>query len=112
MTALFATFLCLSLVCALAVALASPKQRRLFKWSLLLTLLLSWICMGLSIANIVARTSSTLVTPGGARQPHLFGGAGREATTLLLSLGLPAFIATIVGFLALNATRGQREKPR
>jgi hypothetical protein len=107
-TALFATFLCLSLVCALLVALATPKQRRPFKYALLLMLLLSWVSMGLSLMNIVARTSSTLVTPGGARQPHLFGGAGREAATLLLSLGLPALIATVVGLLALNATRGKR----
>jgi disulfide bond formation protein DsbB len=108
-TALFATFLCLSLVCALLVALASPKQRRLFKYALLTMLLFSWISMALSMMNIVARTSSTLVTPGGARQPHLFGGAGREATTVLLSLGLPALIATVVGLLALTATRAKRQ---
>jgi hypothetical protein len=110
MPALFATFLALSLACAAAVAFASPTQRRPFKWALLLTLLFSWICMGVAIAGIVARTSSTLVTPGGARQPHLFGGAGREALTLLFSLGGPALVATVLGLLALKATRIPRAR--
>jgi hypothetical protein len=105
MHALFATFLCLSLACAGAVAFASPKQRKPFKWALLTALVLSWISLGMAIVDIVARTSSTLMTPGGARTPHLFTGAGREALVLFLSLGGPAFLATVLGLLALRATR-------
>jgi hypothetical protein len=45
------------------------------------------------------------VTPGGARQPHLIEQAGREGLTLLLSLGGPALFATLVGWLALRASR-------
>jgi hypothetical protein len=105
MTALFATFLLLSLAFALAVAFSSPRGRRPLKWLLLFTLLVSWGALGMAVARIVARTSSTLVTPGGARQPHLIGEAAREGLTLLLSLGGPALLATALAFLALKATR-------
>lgn len=108
MTALFATFLLLSLAFALAVAFSSPRGRRPLKWLLLFTLLLSWGALGMAVARIVARTSATLVTPGGARQPHLIGEAGREALTLLLSLGGPALLATALALLALKATRPPR----
>lgn len=105
MTALFATLLFLSLAFALAVAFSSPKGRRWLKWVLLVSLAAAWGALGLSVARIVARTSSTLVTPGGARQPHLLGEAAREGLTLLASLGGPALLATALGFLALKATR-------
>jgi hypothetical protein len=107
-TALFATLLFLSLALALAVAFSSPKSRPFLKWLLLVTLLACWGALALSVSRIVARTSSTLVTPGGARQPHLFGEATREAVTLLLSLGGPALLASLLGLLALKATRAAR----
>jgi hypothetical protein len=105
MAALLATFLLLSIASALAVAFAPPKRRRLFKWVLLGTLFVAWVALGAALAQIVARTASTLVTPGGARQPHLIEQAGREGLTLLLSLGGPALFATFVGWLALRASR-------
>jgi hypothetical protein len=109
MTALFATLLFLSLTFALAVAFSSPKSRPALKWLLLLTLSSSWGALALAVVSIVSRTSSTLVTPGGARQPHLIGQAAREAFTLLLSLGGPALLATLLGLLALKATRPRSE---
>ena len=109
MTAAFATFLLLSLAFAFAVSFSSPRGRKPLKWLLLFTLLLCWGAMGLAVARIVSRTSSTLVTPGGARQPHLIGEAAREGLTLLLSLGGPALVATALGFMALKATRPRSE---
>ena len=102
---LLATFLMLSIACSLALAFSAPKQRRLFKWILLGTLFVAWLSLGASLARIVARTASTLVTPGGARQPHLVGQATREGLTLLFALGGPALFATFVGWLALRASR-------
>jgi hypothetical protein len=105
MAALLATFLLLSMAFALAVALAPPRRRRLFKWVLLGTLVVAWLALGVALTQIVARTASTLVTPGGARQPHLIEEAAREGAILLLSLGGPALFATFVGWLALKASR-------
>ena len=108
MPALFATFLLLALAFAFAVAFSSPHTRRPLKWLLLLSLLCAWISLGTAVRQIVARTGSTLVTPGGARQPHLIGEAAREGWMLLLSLGGPALLATALGFLALRATGPKR----
>ena len=105
MNALFATLLFVSLALALAVAFSSPRTRPALKWLLLLTLAGAWAALAFAIARIVARTSATLVTPGGARQPHLIEQAAREGLTLLASLGGPALLATLLGLLALKATR-------
>ena len=105
MPALFATFLLLALVLSGAVAFSSAKSRPVLKWLLLFSLLFAWVALGSALAQIVARTGSTLVTPGGARQPHLIGQAGHEALMLLISLGAPALLVTGLGWLALKATR-------
>ena len=93
------------------MAFSSPRSRRALKWLLLLALLVSWGALAMSVARIVSRTASTLVTPGGARQPHLIDQATREGLTLLLSLGGPALLATLLGLMALKATRPQNEEP-
>jgi hypothetical protein len=103
--ALFATFLLVSLALACALAFSSLKTRRWLKWVLLLSLLLAWGALGLSMRDIVQRTSATLVTPGGARQPHLIEPAAREGLTLFASLAAPALLATVLGWLAVRATR-------
>lgn len=112
MPALFATFLLLALGLAGAVAFSSERSRRPLKWCLVLALLFAWVSLGRALFQIAARTGSTLVTPGGARQPHLIEQAGREALMLLLSLGGPALLATLLGWLSLRATKpGQRRAP-
>jgi hypothetical protein len=103
--ALFATFLLLSLAFAAAVAFSSAKSRAPLKWLLLVSLLLAWIALAFALRDIVVRTSTTLVTPGGARQPRLIDEAAREGVTLLLAMGGPAILATVLAWLALRATR-------
>jgi hypothetical protein len=111
--ALFATFLLLALALAFAVAFSSERSRKPLKWLLVLALTLAWVTLGTALAEIVARTGSTLVTPGGARQPHLIEKAGHEALLLLLALGGPALLATALGWLSLKATRpGRRQAPK
>jgi hypothetical protein len=105
LAALLATCLLLAIAFSLAVAFAPREQRRLCKWLLLMTLFVAWLALGAALAQIVARTASTLVTPGGARQPRLIEQAVREGMTLLFSLGGPALLATAVGWLALRASR-------
>lgn len=105
MPAVFATFLLLSLAFAAGVAFSSPKGRGPLKWLLTLSLLAAWVCLVFAVRDIVLRTSTTLVTPGGARQPHLIGQAAREGLMLAASLGGPALLATLLGWLALRATR-------
>ncbi len=105
MPALFATFLLLSLALAGAVAFSPPKNRPLLKWLLLLSLLVAWIALAFALKDIVVRTSTTLVTPGGARQPRLIDQAAREGLTLLVAMGGPALLSTALAWLALRATR-------
>ncbi len=112
MPALFATLLLASLALAAAIAFAPQKARSRLKWLLIAALAFAWVAMGIALAQIVSRTATTLVTPGGARQPHLIDQAAREGLMLLASLGLPALIATVLGWLALKATRpGSRQAP-
>ena len=111
MPALFATFLLVSLLLAGAAAFVGERSRPRLKALLMAALLLAWVTLGVALAQIAARTASTLVTPGGARQPHLIGEAGREALVLLLSLGGPAVAATGLAWLALRTTRPVRQKP-
>jgi hypothetical protein len=103
--ALFATFLLLSLALAGATAFSPPKSRRRLKWLLLVSLLVAWIALSFALKDIVLRTSTTLVTPGGARQPQLIDRAAHEGLTLLAAMGGPALLATALAWLALRATR-------
>ncbi len=106
MTAIaFASLLLVALVLCGAVAFSNQRLRPRLKWLLLGSLLLVWLSLGFAIAQIVARTSSTMVTPGGARQPHLMESAAGEGLTLLASLGGPAVLATILAALALKISR-------
>jgi hypothetical protein len=107
--ALFATCLLVSLALAGTIAFSSPRTRRWLKWVLLLSLLVAWIALGLAVKDIVMRTSTTLVTPRGLRQPRLLEQAAREGLTLFFSLGAPALLATTLGWLAVKATRSKPE---
>ena len=109
MPAVFATFLLLSLGLAGALAFSAAKTRRWLKWVLGLSLALAWVALGFAVKEILLRTSATLVTPGGARQPHLVEQAAREGMTLLASLGGPALLATVLGWLSVRATRSRPE---
>lgn len=109
MNALFATSLLLSLAMALAVSFSSPRTRPWLKWMLLLSLAVAWIALGFSLKGLVLRTKATLVTPGGARRPALLEPAAAQGLTLLLSLGGPALVATVLGWLAVRATRPKPE---
>jgi hypothetical protein len=104
---MFASFLLISLALAGALAFSSQQTRRWLKWVLVLSLLVAWAALGLAVRDIVMRTSTTLVTPGGARQPHLMAPAAREGLMLFISLGAPALLATILGWLAVRATRAR-----
>ena len=110
MPALFATFLLLALAFSAAIAFSSERGRKLLKWLLMVALLGTWITLGSAVAQIMKRTRSTLVTPGGVRQPHLIQPATREGLMLALSLGGPAILATGLGWLALKATRPGRKR--
>ncbi len=110
MTAAFASFLLLSLIFSGAVAFASDRMRPRLKWLLIFSLLLTWAALGMAVEQIVSRTAATLVTPGGARQPHLADPAAREGLLLLAALGGPAVVATALGWLALKATRPGRRR--
>ena len=110
MLVLFASFLLFSLIFAGGVAFASEHMRPRLKWLLFLALLGAWLTMGVAVREIVSRTAATVVTPGGARQPHLIDPATREALMLLFSLGGPVLVATALGVLALRATRPGRAR--
>jgi hypothetical protein len=103
--ALFASFLLISLALAGTLAFSSPRTRRWLKWILLLSLLVAWVALGFAVRDIVSRTSATLVTPGGMRQPRLIEQAAREGLTLFLSLGAPALLATALAWMSVKATR-------
>jgi hypothetical protein len=103
--ALFATFLLIAVALAAAIAFSSERTRRRLKWMLFLALLLAWGSLALAVEQILRRTGSTLVTPGGIQQPHLIDQAAREGWMLALSLGGPALLATALGWLSLKATR-------
>lgn len=105
MPALFATSLLFALAFATAISFSSPRSRRWLKWLLVLALVVAWIALALSVRELVSRTSVTLVTPGGARQPRLFEQAARQGLTLFLSFGAPALLVTLLGWLSLRATR-------
>jgi hypothetical protein len=105
MPAVLATLLLFSIAAALATAFASPRQRRTCKRVLVAALLVAWLALAAAVAQVVARTATTLVTPAGARQPRLVEEAARAGVTLLVSMGGPALFATFIGWLALRASR-------
>ena len=109
MPALFATFLLLSLALAGAVAFSSGKARGWLKWLLLLSLLVAWVALGFAVKEIVLRTSATLVSPRGVRQPRLIEQAAREGLTLFLAFGGPALLASVLGLMAVKGTRRRPE---
>jgi hypothetical protein len=111
-TAAFAIFLLLSLIFSGAIAFASDRMRPRLKWLLIVSLLFTWAALGLAVEQIVSRTATTLVTPGGARQPRLADPVAREGLLLLAALGGPAAVASALGWLSLRATRpGRRRTP-
>src|SRR5205085_11794595 len=99
------TLLVVSRATSLAIAFSTPRSRRPLKWVLVFALLFAWASHGSAVAQIRKRTGSTLVTPGGVRQPHLIEQATREGLMLALALGGPALLATALGWLSLKATR-------
>ena len=109
MPAVFATFLLLSLALAGTIAFSSPRARRWLKWVLVCCLLVAWAALGFAVRDIVLRTSTTLVTPRGVRQPRLVEKAAREGVTLLAALGGPAVLVTALGWMAVKATRPKPE---
>jgi hypothetical protein len=109
MNALFATCLLVSLALALGVAFSSAGVRPWLKWFLVASLVVAWMALGFALKDIVLRTKSTLVTPGGARRPALLEPAAAQGLTLLLSLGGPALVVTALGWLAVRATRPKAE---
>ena len=111
MTALFATFLLASLALSVGVAFSGPRARGRLKWVLFGTVLVSWLSLGVLLAQILARTADTVVTPGGARQPHLFGSAAHETALVLASHGGPALLVTILAALAVRANRRNGRQP-
>jgi hypothetical protein len=104
-TAVFATFLLVSLALAAAVAFSTPKSRSWLKWLLAFSLLCAWAALAFAVKDIVLRTSATLVTPRGVEQPNLVEQAAREGATIFVSLGGPALLATALGWLSVRATR-------
>jgi len=110
-TSLFAIFLLLSLAACAAVAFASERMRPKLKWLLFGTLACAWIFLAGALIEILLRTSNTLVTPGGARRPHLFDPAMHQGLMLLVSLGGPAVLATLLGLFALRTTRPGSRPP-
>jgi len=109
MQAVFASSLLLSLALAGAIAFSSPRTRGWLKWILLLSLVLAWAALAFAVKDIVLRTSATLVTPKGVHQPRLVEKAAREGATLFVVLGGPAILATVLGWLAIKATRAKAE---
>jgi len=75
----------------------------------LLSLLVAWVALGFAVKEIVLRTSATLVSPRGVRQPRLIEQAAREGLTLFLAFGGPALLASVLGLLAVKGTRHRPE---
>ena len=106
MTSLFALFLLASLGLSAVVAFASAGVRGKLKALLIVAVLLAWISLAMALAQIGARTASTLVAPGNTRRPQVVLNAAREAVTLLSALGGPALLVTALAWLSHRATRG------
>ena len=112
MSALFALCLFASLGLAAAVVVSPKRIRGRLKGALVTALLLAWLSLAMALTQIGARTASTLVTPGAARNPELVASAANEALELLVALGAPALVATSLGLFALWVTRAAATKKR
>jgi hypothetical protein len=110
-TILFSVCLAASLALDAAVILAPDHARRRLRWLLAGVLLLTWVFLGLAAREIAARTASTLAVPGVSRKQDLMHSAGREALLVLGILGGPAAVATLLGVLAIRASRRRRPRP-
>ena len=112
MTALFALCLFVSLGLAAALVIVPRRLRGRFKGSLIAALLMAWLSLAMALTQIGARTASTLVTPGAARNPELVASAANEALELLVALGTPALVATGLGLFALWVTRAAAQRKK
>ena len=112
MSVLFAFCLFLSLGLAAAVVLSPQRIRGRLKGLLVVALLLAWLSLAMALTQIGARTASTLVTPGAAKNPDLVESAASEALELLVALGTPALVATGIGLFALWVTRSGAARKR
>jgi hypothetical protein len=109
-TALFSISLVISLALDAAVLFSSERLRRRCAAALVAVLGLAWVFLAVAVAQIASRTASALVRTGGARPPDLVAWAGHDALVVLASLGGPALLATVLGGMAIRASR--RRKPR
>lgn len=109
MTWALAFFLLVSLALAGALPLSHAPARGKVKGALLLCLALAWIALGISLAQIAARTASTLAAPPSAHRSRLIEGAEHEALTLLFALGGPLLLVSALGWFAHRATRAPPE---
>lgn len=105
MTWALAFFLLVSLALAGALPISHAPARGKVKRALVFCLALAWIALAVALAQIGARTASTLAAPPSARRSHLIEGAEHEALTLLLALGGPLVLVSALGWFAHRATR-------
>jgi len=112
LTVLFALCLFVTLGLSAAVVLSPKRVRGRLKGLLVVALLLAWLSLAMALTQIGARTASTLVTPGAARNPELVESAANEALELLVALGSPALVATGIGLFSLWVTRSGADKKR
>ncbi len=111
MTALFSIALVISLALDAAVLFSSERKRRRLAVALMAVLALAWVFLAAAVVQIASRTASALVRTGGARPPDLVAGAGHDALMVLASLGGPAVLATVLGWMAIRASRRRKPKP-
>lgn len=105
MTFAFAFFLLASLALASAVPFVQVRNRGRVKALLSAALVFAWVSLLGALAQIGARTASTLAAPPSAHRSRLIEGAEHEALTLLLALGGPLVLVTALGWFAHRATR-------
>ena len=110
-SALFAVLLFIALVLAAGAAFAPLAWRRRVRVGLKAALVLVWASLGVALWQIGLRTSLALAAPGSARRPQLISSALSELWSLLLSLGGPAAIVSMLGVWALRSTRPDSDAP-
>ncbi|MBS2025138.1 MAG: GNAT family N-acetyltransferase, partial [Deltaproteobacteria bacterium] len=94
-----------ALAMSAAVAFASPHLRRRLIWLTLGALLLVWLSLAAALLGIVDRTSDAILTPISARRPQHVESAAEGALTVLLSLGGPALLVTVLGLWAIKSSK-------